>query len=514
MAELHFLRPEWFLLLVPAALVLGYLRWRAHRAEVEAGQGVIAEHLAVHFRADSHSRKNYLPIYAAGLIAILLSVTLAQPVWKKVSVDGHETAPLLIVFDASQSMLKHDVSPSRNARAHLQINRLLSSGLHRPVGILAVAGSAHILLPPALDTDIVKLYLSYLDPGVMPVDGGDLSNLVDLLQENPALMPGGTTVLLVTDGMNSGAERLKSFLDEHGLPLATLAFTDLGTQTARQLGGSVIQGDKLAPGDDRLDKAVRKLLASGAGAGAEWRDEYRWFIVPVCLFLLYWFRRGVTLYWAPVALLMVVTCFPTPVRAGPVDWFFSPDQQGMLLLKFGKYKAAAARFDDPAWKAVACYYAEDWKCARRYFRAWPSEAGVYNMATSAAQGGSYKLSRDLYAQLLKIDPDYPHARANHDQVAKIVQDIDRLSKSQAEARPPPSDSVKKSAEYDPQDIADGAKQRATGVVKRQTLSASDVLKSEATTQRWLRDISRNPKDFIRARFQYEYAARQANKADE
>ena len=291
MADLHFLRPEWFWLLAPAALVLGYLRWRAHRAQVEAGQGVISEHLAVHFRADSRSRKNYLPIYAAGLIAVLLSVTLAQPVWQQDLVDGHEAAPLLIVFDASQSMLKHDVSPSRNARAHLQINRLLSSGLNRPVGILAVAGSAHILLPPAQDNDIVKLYLSYLDPGVMPVDGGDLSNLVYLLQQNPALMPDGTTMLLVTDGMNNGAQRLKRFLGEHSLPLATLAFTDLGTQTARQLGGSMIQGDGLAPGDNQLDKAVRKLLASGVGAGAQWRDEYRWFIVPASLFLLYWFRR-------------------------------------------------------------------------------------------------------------------------------------------------------------------------------------------------------------------------------
>jgi Ca-activated chloride channel family protein len=128
------------------------------------------------------------------------------------------------------------------------------------------------------------------------------------------------------------------------------------------------------------------------------------------------------------------------------------------------------------------------------------------MATSAAQGGGYKLARDLYAELLKIDPDYPHARSNHDQVAKIVEDINRLSKSQAEERPPSSDSVKKSAKYNPQDVADGAEQRSTGKVKRQVLSATDVLKSEAATERWLRDISRNPRDFIRSRFQYEYTA--------
>jgi hypothetical protein len=68
MADLHFLRPDWLWLLLPMLLVLGYLRLRAHRQRNEAGQGIIAEHLAVHFRADSDNKNKVMPIYSAALI--------------------------------------------------------------------------------------------------------------------------------------------------------------------------------------------------------------------------------------------------------------------------------------------------------------------------------------------------------------------------------------------------------------------------------------------------------------
>ncbi len=507
MADFHFLQPQWLLLLIPGFLVLAYLRWRGFRQDNRAGQGVVAEHLAVHFRAENRSRHNYWPIYSAGLMATLLVVALAQPVWRQAVTPGQLGAPLLIAIDASQSMTKHDITPSRDARAHLLLNGLLDGGLNRPVGLVAVSGSSHVLLPPAVDTEIVRLYLSYLDPSVMPEDGGDLADLVSVLVGTPGLLTEGASLLLVTDGMSTGANELASMLSERSVDHATLALTDLGEQTANDLGGQVLRGDSLTPGDPRLLKLVRRLSSSGSDDGTSWRDEYRWFLIPVALFLLYWFRRGVTLYWAPLILLVSVGLNPTQARAEVADWFFTPDQQGALLLKLGRYKEAASRFDDPGWKGVACYYAEDWACARRAFGEIPTEDGIFNLATAAAQGGSYKLARDIYAALLTINPDYPQARANYEQVARIVEDINRMSESQQPEKPPPPPSGEPSDDIDPSEIADGEKEQAFGEIQRKTLSAEELLHSEEKTERWLRDISRNPKDFIRARFQYEYAGR-------
>jgi Ca-activated chloride channel family protein len=446
-----------------------------------------------------------LPIYAAGFIATLMILALSQPVWRQVAAPGQESAPLLIVVDASQSMLKNDVDPSRNARAHLLLNGLLTKGLNRPVAVLATAGSSHVLLPPAIDMKIVKLYLSYLDPGVMPVDGGDLSDLVRVLQSTPGLITVGTDILLVTDGMSTGADEFKRLLNQKNMAVATLAFTDLGEQTARQLGGTVIIGDKLTPNNTQLYKVVRGLATAGGGSGQAWADEYRWFIIPVTVFLLYFFRRGVTLYWAPAALVLFLGFNPNTARADVMDWFFTADQQGTLLLKMGKYKQAASRFQDPGWKAVACYYAEDWECARQQFAKLPTEAAIYNMATAAAQGGSYKLSRDLYAQLLKINPDYPHAQANFEQVADIVKQINEFSKSQTDSKPPEPDKASKLEKIKPNQIADGAKKKGVGEIKRKQLTAQEVLQSKDMTERWLRDINRDPKAFIRSKFQYEYS---------
>lgn len=505
MADLHFLRPDWLWLLLPMLLLLAYLRLRVHRQRNEAGQGIIAEHLAIHFRADSDNKNNVLPIYAAALISTLIILALSQPVWRQVAADGQLGAPLLVVMDASQSMLKNDVAPSRNARAHLLVNGLLEQGLNRPVGLLASSGSSHVLLPPAQDPAIVKLYLGYLDPDVMPLDGGDLSYLSRVLVNTPGLLVEGTTVLLVTDGMSTGFDELKALLAKNKVGLATLAFTALGQQTGKKLGGPVISGDTLTPNNTELLKTLDELSANAAGSGLVWADEYRWFIVPVTVFLLFWFRRGVTLYWAPAVISMLLVTAPTTSQADVVDWFFTPDQQGTVLLKLGRYKEAASRFDDPGWKAVACYYAEDWACARQQFGKLPTEAGIYNMATAAAQGGAYKLARDMYAQLLKISPDYPNAKSHYEQLAKIVKEINDMSDSQREESPPDPE---RASEQDVQlasDRADGAKKQSFGQRPAKQLTADEVLKSKAMTDRWLRDISRDPKAFVRARFQFEYA---------
>ena len=503
MADFHFLNPQWLWLFLPTIAVLAYLRMRAHRQHNRAGQGVIAEHLAVHFRAESKTDRNVRPIYSAGLISTLMILALSHPVWRQATSEG-QGAPLLILMDASQSMLKNDIAPSRDARAHLLVNGLLARGLNRPVGLVAVAGSSHVLLPPAIDAGIVKLYLSYLDPGVMPVDGGDLAYLTRVLKDTPGLIVKGTDILLVTDGMSSGFDELRELLAAQDIPIATLTFTALGEQTGKKLGGPTISGDSLTPDNPRLYTLVTQLKAAGDGSGEDWVDEYRWFVIPAILLLLLWFRRGVTLYWAPSAIALFLMVTPNASRADVVDWFFTPDQQGMLLLKMGKYKAAASHFDDPGWKAVSCYYAEDWDCAQKHFAQLATEAGIYNMATAAAQGGEYKLSRDIYSELLKISPDYPHARANYEQVARIVKDINAMSKSQTDEQPPEPDKNAKLEKGNPQNIADGAEKQTFGPRKIKQLTAAEVLKSKAMTDRWLRDISRDPKSFIRAKFQYEY----------
>jgi Ca-activated chloride channel family protein len=513
MANFHFLQPEWLLLFVPLLFVIGYLRLRSYREKNDAGQGVIAEHLATHFRNKQDGQNNIWPIYLAGLLAALIIIALSQPVWRQAIDSNEQTAPLIIVMDESQSMLKNDVSPSRNSRAHLLVNGLLERGLNKPVGIMATAGSSHLLIPPAKDPEIAKLYLGYLDPSVMPVDGGDMANLSKALLAISGLIVDGSSLLVVTDGMSDGIEVFKKMLADKKIPVATLAFTSLGEQTGKMLGGPVISGDNMTPNDDRLYNTVNQLIAKSEGGGTNWVDEHRLFILPIVILLLFWFRKGLTLYWAPAAVVMMLIT-PNHANAGVVDWFFTADQQGMLLLKLGKYKQASEIFEDPGWKGVACYYAEDWKCARKYFAKLPTEDAVYNMATAAAQGTAYKTARDLYGQLLEINPDYPHAKANYEQLVKIVININDLNKNQDEDGPPPEVNKKGEKNNNPDEQADGKKQKAIGQVAVKRLSAKDVLKSKEMTDRWLRDISKDPKAFVRSKFAYEYATQSSGKSND
>ena len=96
-------------------------------------------------------------------------------------------------------------------------------------------------------------------------------------------------------------------------------------------------------------------------------------------------------------------------------------------------------------------------------------------------------------------------KEGYEQMAAIVQEIDDLSESQQEESPPDPE---RSTEQDIQEAserADGAEKQSFGQRPAKQLTADEVLKSKEMTDRWLRDISRDPKAFVRARFQFEYA---------
>ncbi|HYO54346.1 VWA domain-containing protein [Archangium sp.] len=139
-----------------------------------------------------------------GLGLLLFGLALAQPQ------HGSEVEPVkrrgidvVVVLDASKSMLARDVQPSRLERARLELTTLLDELKGDRVGLVAFAGDAFIQSPLTSDYSAVKLFLRAVDPEQMPQGGSNIGEALMLARqvlENADRGARERVVVLLSDG--------------------------------------------------------------------------------------------------------------------------------------------------------------------------------------------------------------------------------------------------------------------------------------------------------------------------
>jgi Ca-activated chloride channel family protein len=110
------------------------------------------------------------------MAAFLGVVALAGPRWgEEQTVTATRSLSLIIAIDISRSMLAEDASPSRLGRAVREARRLVQDLDGDRLGLVAFAGSSHILSPLSVDGSALALYLDALDPDVASEGGTALA---------------------------------------------------------------------------------------------------------------------------------------------------------------------------------------------------------------------------------------------------------------------------------------------------------------------------------------------------
>jgi Ca-activated chloride channel family protein len=291
----HLLRPFWLLALLPAVLL-----WWAHRRQADTTRRwrqAIEPDLLRHFVVTGGTRGWLQPaevLLAAWIVGV---IAIAGPAWQREpSPFAADAPPAMIVLGVTPSMQARDLQPSRLERAQQKIADLLAGQQGQATGLIAHAGSAHLVLPPTHDADVITTMARALSPAVMPKQGDDLAAAIALAQSVLAQGGQGGSILLLTDEAAPLAAPLAS-----GAPVTLLAMLPPG----RELGAGLTAAAR------RLDATVRRVTANTADVatigrdlaragrappepnGAErWRDA-GWYLVPVlaCVVLV-WFRRG------------------------------------------------------------------------------------------------------------------------------------------------------------------------------------------------------------------------------
>jgi len=310
----HFIRPGWLLLTLPAALVI----WAILRRQdpLRSWQAVIAPELLSHLVVRSEVRRGRLrPALLLGFAWLLGIIALAGPAWKKEPTPlTEDLAALFIVLKVTPEMLAQDVQPSRLQRSAQKIGELLAlrPGIH--TGLIAYAGSAHLVMPLTSDPEVIAFFASELAPEVMPQAGDDPAQAVALANRRlqASGLPG--SIVLVADHVEPEQSqelariRAEGGADMHvyamaagpdvsvpsGSPPAAALDPSAMARAAKAGGGSLV----VVTPDDRdirqlASRIDRSIEAAPLLEGERWVDFGYWllpFFIP--LVLLFWRPGG------------------------------------------------------------------------------------------------------------------------------------------------------------------------------------------------------------------------------
>lgn len=296
-SDFHFLRPWWLAALIPLALMVWALR-RASDASTP-WRGIVADHLLPYLVQGTAVKRRLGPWWLVVASAILGVVILAGPAWKREpSPFADDVAALAIVIRISPSMQTEDIAPNRLARSVEKIHDLLERRGGSKAALIAYAGSAHLVMPPTVDAEIIDSFAGSLDPKIMPEEGDAAADALKLADQTLATVGGGS-ILWITDEVSPDqVAAVSTWRSKTHTPVRVLApvsdeaaLKDLRSHT--ESGSSDLI--PLAPDDsdiDRLERLSKFSAPAPQDGGDRWQDSGYWLMPLLLLLVLPFFRKG------------------------------------------------------------------------------------------------------------------------------------------------------------------------------------------------------------------------------
>jgi len=188
------------LLAVLLLALLGALALVRRRRALARAAGASAPRLAPAANRTRPAARLGLSLLGLALLAVALSrpqCGTRSEIARRYGVD------LVVVLDASRSMLAEDVRPDRLARAKLELGALLDGLAGDRVGLVVFAGEAFVACPLTTDYAAARLFLRSVEPDALPRQGTALAQALERAREALDLPEGAArarVVLVVSDG--------------------------------------------------------------------------------------------------------------------------------------------------------------------------------------------------------------------------------------------------------------------------------------------------------------------------
>ena len=460
----HFLRPWWFLGLLPVVAVIGFYTWRKRNA---GNWETIINPELLPFLLQGSGGKHALsgPWLVAFMISawIFCCLGLAGPAWQQLPQPVHkQDSALVVVLDLSPSMLAEDISPNRLVRARYKLIDILTRRTEGVIGLIVYGGDSHTVSPLTEDSNTIVSMVPVLEPNLLPETGSNveegLASAIDLA------MNGGyqqADILLVTDGIDKSAlSNIAPIISGEGnyrLSILGVGTTD-GAPIPSFAGGFIKKAGNVIVAKLNVG-TLRKIAANNGGsyqtlsaddrdidnllAGMDslltnstretdrsfdlWDDQGYWLVLLLLPVLLLSFRKG-----SVVVILIAPLLFTNqPVEA--LEWqdlWQTPDQQASEAMKAENYEAAKDLFEDSRWRGSAAFKAGDFDQAIADFSQDDSAIGDYNHGNALAKAGDLEGAIEAYNNALSKEPKMEDARFNLDLVEQLKDQQDQDQQNQ------------------------------------------------------------------------------------
>jgi Ca-activated chloride channel family protein len=509
LSSFHFLRPAW-LALIPLAVLLPLL-WRGNQ-QARQQRSNIAPHLLAHLWVTGETRQRLRPIHLACALLALGAIAAAGPSWEQDRPDFLDNkAALILAVDLSPSMDASDVSPTRLEAAKQKINDLTQRRRGSRTGLIAYAGSAHLVLPPTDDPALLGSFVQALGSDLIQRPGKNVEAVWVEAQRLLKAESEPATLLLITDGADTS--QLSALEKQPAAPALQVLILAVGSQD-----GGVIRDAKGQPRLDsngrpllaRFDAAALKQLASALDAPLgsltlndddldwielhaqahfqsasdtqqllHWKDAGYWLVWPLLVMAFFCLRRGWSLNWAAMIVLGLSLQPVSSQAAGLVDAFFTPDQQGRWAFEHQHYPAAAEHFRDAYWKGIAAYQASDYDLALASFARLDTPQAYFYLGNIYTRRYQFDRAIAAYDRAIALQAGFPEAIANRALAIALQQDTASAAQNAPETQ---ADNIKMDLQAD----------KGQGKTLQVQQASTDAL--------WLQNLSTSPAGFLRQKF--------------
>lgn len=454
LADLHFIRPWWFLLL-PIIWAAAWILYQK-RGSFQTLRAICDPELLDHVGEGAGSeRKTWLAVLLAGSLAVLALVGIAwQQLPAPVYDDGHS---VVIVLDTSRSMDATDVKPNRLTRAKLKIIDLLKSGKVTQAALVVYAADPYVVSPLTRDAHNIITLIPSISSEIMPSQGSNTGAAIlkalslfknanakgDILLLSDGVTPSekalqaakaqGVRIHIIGIGTTTGApipSRQGMMQDKKGEIVLSKIDRASMQQLSQQAGGvyhdlSADNRDLAATINVPMASKTQKIKDAKIDA---WREQGSWLLLPIVLWLLVYFRKT-ALFAALLPIPFLMLAAPQTAQAQTLERIFlNADQQGAKAFDQEKYDQAAQNFQNPRWRAAAQYRAGQFDQVLKTLAPFNDPEALYNKGNALANLGKIEDAIAAYDAALLQQPDFADALYNKNA-------LENMQKQQQQQKP-------------------------------------------------------------------------------
>lgn len=197
LAHPHFL----YLLLIIPLLVLLFVFARKRKRKALSTFGDM--NLVLRLIPEYSSSREIIKFFIWSFAWLLIVVGMADPqTGSKLEKIKRKGVDMVFALDVSNSMLAQDITPNRLERAKQAIIHLLGKLENDRVGLVIFAGKSYIQMPLTTDYSATRLFLSNINPGMIPVQGTAIGDAIETSASGFGSTKQSKAIIVITDGEN------------------------------------------------------------------------------------------------------------------------------------------------------------------------------------------------------------------------------------------------------------------------------------------------------------------------